>query len=417
MNQIFEMNGIDLANYYPEKISCDSVVYVHKRFLKGRKEKLKKTKEDKKGKKEKTIKEKKKTKVDKGQQFNGIFSTDDAKEKNNESVLEQTMQFAKNIVPLVLPPRKERSLSPVYYTVTASKKYKKKTIQPENHENVTYKREQCQKIIESFRNDKTGQKESLSVKETISLSSNTLDEIQINPSLCCSLSDISEKHRMKHERKHKHDLKKFVASESFEAMANEILNTGDSKIKVHLMNESDKNIMAENIRAPIMNAIRECVSELKSVSELNKELYIVKTFINTNTQKLDSISETLVSIEKRLDDHIISSAKAIQSKPKTPSPKVQKSKASTLELLSKDIVHVSDESDIDQQEIISAKRKARAKTAVIQLTPRQKEKQIEISACGEATANILSMSSQMGAKPNKIPARFCWTDAGRKNVN
>lgn len=392
-------------------------MYVHKRFLEGRKQKVNKIKEEKKNKKEKKIKEKKTNKVDKSQQFDGIFSKVETKGRNNDSVLEQTMQFARNIAPLVLPSGKERSPSPVYYTVTASKKYKKKTPKPTNlDQNVTYKREQCKKIIESFRNDKIGQKESLSVRETISLSSNTLDEIQLNPSLCCSLSDISEKQKIRHEKKHKRDLQKFVASESFNAMATEMLNKGDSKIKVHLMNESDKNMLAENIRAPIMNAIKECIEELKSVSELNKEVVIVTTFMKTNSQKLENITERLASIEKRLDDHI-NSVKTDQSRHKTPSPKVHKPKASTLELLSEDIVHISEASDKDEQEIISARKRARAKSAVVQLTPRKTEKEIEMSACGEATANLLSMSAQMGTKPNRIPARFCWTDAGRKNMN
>ncbi|KAJ2948686.1 hypothetical protein O0L34_g7943 [Tuta absoluta] len=366
-------------------------------------------------------------------------------------MLAQGLQFTRTMIPVVIPP--SGIASPVYYTIKATKKNKdKRKPKPEiSAQTHTLKKEKSKRVIETYRNENG--KESLSVKETISYSSqsDTLDELQINPSLCCTLSEISDHKNIKKEKraKPKQDFHKVITSESFEALATEFLNTsGDTKIKIHLMNETEKHLLSENIRVPVLNAIRECILEVNS--QRHNETTTVQKFVRCNNQKLDNIFDKLTCIEEKLNSihtDYNSKAKAIAQevhddnmrsesavKPKSPQVKAQKAAdhVSTLERLGEDLLELIEDNSMAGLErpdssgdeyyrpTLSARKKFRGKSAVVHLEAGNKDL-AEVLGGGEDT-NVFKPSSSQNSQlvrpeaAGRIPARFCWTDAARKNA-
>lgn len=433
--------GVDLANYFPSERYFNSVVYTHKKFLKPKKI-IEKDKVSEKEKKPKKVKIKK---ADKSQQFSSdiiraeipIYQDSGLRvglnNDINNSVLEQTIQFAKNIVPIVLAPTKDQY--PMYYTINATNKSRKKTKAPENLErtqDITYKKEKSRKV-ETYRSERVA-KESFSVKETISFSSrsDTLNEIHLDPSLCCSLTDASEQNHQKKERKEKRG-KKFIVSESFEALATEYCDNGSTNIKIHLMNDTDKSLLADNMKMPILNAIKECIKEINK-RETDEVITTVQKFVKCNTQQLDNIMEKVTCVERKIDEYFIIEKEPVQSKIKLPTAtlpaaalhalpetfrkEVQQSKWSALEQLEDDILEVNVTSEGEEEFLqsvdLSARRKVMCKTAVTQMidnatgSEKKEEKKSEIG-CGE-----IATGTGMGARPNRLPARYCWTGVARK---
>ncbi|KAF9416198.1 hypothetical protein HW555_006357 [Spodoptera exigua] len=407
-----EINGINLANYFPHQRSYNSVVYIHKKYLDEQKAPAVKKE------KLKTIKEGK-SKHDKCHQVNSEKNTEISDNNrtykicgnNNDSVLEHTIRFAKNLVPLVIPQSDENL--PVFYTIKTSKKPKKRDKKPQEclkHKEQTYEKDEPKKVIETYRKVR---KESFSVRESIS-SSNTLDDLNINQSLTCTLSEVSEKkfHKKEpHRNKKTHKAPKIAVSESFEALATE--NQGDSKIKIHLMNENDKNLLTESLKIPILSAIKECISELSN-SQNNNDISALQKILKCNTSKLDTILEKIASIEKRLDvcsleKKISHTDKKISSTVLTPS-----SKPSALEQLEEDLLEVKEDYS-SEEELHQEMLDRRSKSAVTELTSEEKSvrKGVNLGA-GEVGFKDPSTVGIKPSHPNRIPARFCWTDAARK---
>ncbi|XP_026320789.1 uncharacterized protein LOC113230896 [Hyposmocoma kahamanoa] len=437
----YSHGGIDLSNYFPSERYFNSVVYIHKKFLKPKEKKEK----DKVNDKEKKPKKLKKTKADKCQQFASdviraeIPIYQDSGEhiglKNDihNSVLGQTMQFAKNIVPIIIPPTKEQC--PVYYAIKATKKSKKQAKVPENFDgtqDITYKKEKSRKV-ETYRSERVG-KESFSVKETISYSSrsDTLNEIHLDPSLCCSFSDASEQKHQKKRKKEKKDSQKFIVSESFEAFASKYCSHGDTKVKVHLMNDTDKSLLADNIKVPILNAIRDCIKDINK-RETDEVITAVYKFVQCNTQQLDNIMEKVTRVEKKVDEYFIKEKELICPKLVLPtatmpaaklpsarsekfSKEIKQQKLSALERLEDDILDANSEGEEEflQSIDLTARRKVKSKSAVMEITDkaadgvqRTEENMSEIG-CGETL-----IATGMGARPNRLPARYCWTGVAR----
>ncbi|XP_026740061.1 101 kDa malaria antigen-like [Trichoplusia ni] len=439
-----EINGVNLANYFPHQRSFNSVVFIHKKFLDEPKYELPTLKS----------KKEKKLKGDKSQQFNSEKNTELSKARTykvdngnvNDSVLEQTIRFAKNIVPLVIPPSEDKL--PVYYTIKTAKKHKKKEKMPqeptfEPHE-MAYPRNEGKKVIETYRKVR---KESFSVRESVShCSNNTLDDLNINQSISCSFSEVSEKkyHKKEKEKSHSHshskkhiEAPKVVVSESFEAIATE--NAGDSRIKIHLMTDKDKSFLTDSIKVPVLNAIRDCIAELNGNS--NTEITTVQKTIKCNTQKLDTILDKLACIEQKLDaqekklaaqekerekqrererekerekerENLI---KQVQEKKVESKVQVSAAKPSKLEELGADLIEIKEDYS-SEEELHQELLDRRSKSVVVDFMPDDKSDR-KTESLGGGEVGSTRASSSVGIKPdrpNRIPARFCWTDVARK---
>lgn len=373
-----EINGINLDNYFPCQRTCDTVLYVHKDVLKKEEEE-----------KAKRAKAKKKVKIN--------HQTNTNEFNRNESVMEQTVRFAKHLAPIILPPN-EGGNTPIFYTVeTCSKckrKDKKKEVQNKNDDDATYKKKKCKEIIESYRNERTHNRQHSTTESVTQTSqSNTLDDLN-NPSLNCTISEQSNK-RAKYNKnelnsKRKRNKDKFVISESFEAVATEYAEADDTRIKVQLMNNAEKNAFCDSIKSPVLNAIREYISEFSN-TEVKEEVKIVQRTVKNNADKLDKILDRLAYIEKHLQN--------------TEHTKVRKSprqciKASTLEQLGEDI---DDDKSLDEEfEVKRSKSK-------------YEDNRVDNLGCGEVVS--MRPSSSVGVKTertNRIPARYCWTDANKE---
>lgn len=434
-----------MANYFPSERYFNSVVYIHKKYLKPKETKVKDN-EDNKEKKQKKVK---KTKADKCQQFaSDIIRAEipiyqdsgvriGVKNDVNNSVLEQTVQFAKNIVPIVIPPTKEQY--PVYYAIKATKKSKKQSKVPENLEDtldIPYKKEKSSRKVKTYRSERVG-KESFSIKETISYSSrsDTLNEIHLDPSLCCSFSDVSEQKHQKKEKGKKRDSQKLAVSESFEALATKYCNNGDTKIKVHLMNDTDKSLLADNIKFPILNAIKECIKDINK-RDIGEVITTVYKSVKCNTQQLDNIMDKVTCVERKIDEYFIKEKEPVNPKLMPPTAtlaattlpaarsekfhrEIKQQTLSALERLEDNILEVNVNSDGEEEFLqsidLTDRRKVKTKSAVMEITDKvtdcveRKEENKSEMGCGETV-----IGTGMGARPNRLPARYCWTGVARK---
>ncbi|XP_063894208.1 uncharacterized protein LOC135117832 [Helicoverpa armigera] len=411
-----EINGVNLANYIPHQRSHNSIVFIHKRYFDDNKH------NEAKKEKNKPKKDLKQVKYDKSQQFNSDKNTEVSNNNRtykisntNDSVLDHTIKFAKTLVPLVIPPSEDNL--PVFYTIKSTKKHRKKEKKPQEtsfeHPAPTYDRTEPKKVIETYRKVR----KDFSVKETAShCSTNTLDDLNINQSLCCTFSEVSEKKYHKkekcHTKKH-HDKQKFIVSESFEALATE--TPGDSKIKIHLMNEKDKNYLSDSIKTPILTAIRECISELSNCNS-DSGLTTVQKILKCNTSKLDTILERITCIEKRLDIRDNEKKTDLQAIEKKLLPRIQmsRSKTSALEELEEDMTETKEDYS-SEEELHQEMLDRRSKSAVIELVSEDRsEKKASSLGGGEVGGMKESTIGIKPDRPNRIPTRFCWTDAARK---
>lgn len=327
---------------------------------------------------------------------------------NNDEVLGQTIRFAKNIVPIVIPPSQDTS--PVYYTIKTSRKSRATKCQPRESDlthDLTYEKQQRKKIIETFRKEKFKSHTECYSHESVSRStkSNTSENLNINQSLCCSLSEISEEKHNRLRKVNKKSEKRLIASESFEALATELLNiSGDAKIKIHLMNDTAKDLFYESIRNPVIEAIKESVSEIIT-HKGTPECKVVHKYVQCQTQKLDNILQKLTCIEKKLN--------CADEKARTQNVKMFKS---ALEEIGEDIIEnedVSDDEDVSNTYSALEQRKARCPSAVIKLSPQKNfEKELNIGGGEEMPSVKTSVTPKvLSDRPNRIPTRYCWTDS------
>ncbi|XP_047996964.1 uncharacterized protein LOC125234667 [Leguminivora glycinivorella] len=263
-----EINGINLENYYPSQRSCNSVSYIHKKFFSNTKEAVPevpdvgsniengdlKTRESVKKIKQKIFKQKS-NKTNRDIEETSVC---------NDEVLGQTIRFAKNIVPIVIPPN-ANDRSPVYYTIKTSRKSRLKNNKsgdyPVTQDSKTYRKQQEKKVIETFRKENYKSHTESFSHESISRSS--VENIVISQSLNSTVSELSER-KVRKTRRHEKRMNSshVAASESLEALATEILQTsGEAKIKIHLMDDTAKDLFYESVRIPVIEAIRESVAE------------------------------------------------------------------------------------------------------------------------------------------------------------
>ncbi|XP_073954061.1 uncharacterized protein [Choristoneura fumiferana] len=407
-----EVNGINLADYFPSTRSYNSVVYVHKKFFNDHKEKapiadisdkIENIEPIQKECKKKYKKDKLKNKVSNDEKNHNQTSV------NNDEVLGQTIRFAKNIVPIVIPPNQDTS--PVYYTIKTSRKSRVTKCKPRDSDlthDLTYEKQQRKKIIETFRKEKYKSHTECYSHESVSRSSksNTSENIIINHSLCCSFSEISEEKHNRLRKVSKKPEKRLMASESFEALATELLNTsGDANIKIHLMNDTAKDLFYASIRNPVIEAIKESVSEIIT-HKGSPECKVVHKYVQCHTQKLDNILDKLTCIEKKLN--------CADEKVKTQNVKVFKS---ALEEIGEDIIEnedMSEDEDVSNAYSALEQRKVRCPSGVTKLSPIQKnlEKELNIGGGEEMPGAKTSVTPKvLSDRPNRIPARYCWTDS------
>lgn len=427
------INGINLANYFPNRRSYNSVVYFHKRFLRDIKEA--KAKDNKKADKLDKGKSKKKKinhnneKHDKSQQFNSEtmhqqgFKYETVETANyNNSVLDHTIRFAKTLVPLLIPKESE----PVFYTIKKHKRRDKKPRESSIDPDVTYNKD---KLKQRGKNEYKKYHNEKCLRESIDPSSqNTLDDIHININQSCSFSESTEvkfhKKAPNHYKLSKENSQKFFISNSFEALATESAADGN-KIKIHLMNDTDKHQFSESIKIPIINTIREYLmqSNFNINEELNTNLTTLKKIAKDNSKKLDCILEKLTYIQKGMNVKTQKPTDAVTHGAQSAR------KASKLEEIAQDIIEVKERNTSEDEDFseeynkMLIRRRSRGRSAVVAMEhveKNEKEDKKDALGCGEeipGPLNATSSISQLGVKPerpNRIPARFCWTDADRK---
>ncbi|XP_034835305.1 uncharacterized protein [Maniola hyperantus] len=417
--EIKNIYGIDLSDYYVEKNSHNPLVYIHKKYL---------TKND-----AGPYLERRNTNQninDKCQQFDyDRLHTETHKTKvitseYKDPLVDQTIKFAKDIIPITIPPSTNLA-KPCCYAVKSCKKIKRKHEPQEYTSNIKqpidakFDKEKSKLTLNLKQRKCNKNKDSLSTTSATHFSeNNTIDDINENQSLSYSLSELSEEKPIKEvciEKNNKNNLQnpKLVASESFEAIAAEYMNaSAESKIKIHLMNEKDKLLFCENIRSPVLKAIKECY-ELNNQNHLNSEIKNVNKTIQCHATKIDNILEKLACIENKLD---------LLVKPKE-SLKIEVIKASKLEELGQDIGGFKEESSEEELACVNFSTKSRSKHTPV--SPMYNEKDAERDyqsvddlARGENVPEYFKPStSQLGIMPersNRIPARFCWTDTVMK---
>ncbi|XP_045526143.1 uncharacterized protein LOC123715247 [Pieris brassicae] len=381
-----DIPGINLSNYVRDPYSYNPVVYIHKKLVPYAN----------------TIENPTLTTTsDKCLQFNheeheSIFRTK-LVNPNKDPLVEQTIKFAKDLIPLTIPPSTDAFPDPLYLIKTKKCQKRKKTeCNCEKETNATYQKTKDVTDLSKSRNLCSG-------RESLSRSSNnnTLDDIQENRSLNCSSSDLSEKRNVKREKflhKCKQNDVQMIASESFEALAENLNSTGDAKIKIHLMNEKDKSLLCESIKTPVIKAIRECIQEIHNTDATN---FGWQNMIENTSQKVEIILEKLEKIEKKLESFY----------DRTKIPKMSK-----LEELEQDVITRDSTSEEELVQIHLA-RKTKSKL-VRTLSPNQEETEDGSSRKmdrGELPSCFQS-SSQLNIRPenpSRLPARFCWTDIGK----
>ncbi|XP_050674473.1 uncharacterized protein LOC126971991 [Leptidea sinapis] len=213
-------NGVDLSNYIRDPNSYNPVVYIHKKYYPGYNHK------------DSNAIQKVKHTLDKSIQANlknksRQIITEIINDNHHDPVLEQTIKFAKDIIPLTIPPSEDDSQNSIKYTIKTCKKCRhlKRSKPPPHEKDVTIEKEKSKKVCKSFVNLKFKNKDSFSGKDSSNFSSqnNTLDDINENHSICCSLSEISEKKHLKRDRRSKS--KQSNMPNSVEALATENINT------------------------------------------------------------------------------------------------------------------------------------------------------------------------------------------------
>jgi hypothetical protein len=422
------INEINLDDYFPNHRSYNSVVYYHKQFLDQQKaEKPKITKEEKtkmkkKGKKQSMVKH------DKGQQYNNENAIHEQlrfellETGRYVSVLENTLRLNKKIIPIIIPTVNESSSEPLCYTVK-TKKLKRNDVKTKEHsveKDATYNKEKARKMEQKKCKNK---QHSCSPRDLFDpLSQNTLDDIHLNINQSSTFSESSCKYRKREHDNEKvtNNSCKYYVSNSFDALATESVGGNCNKIKIHLMTDGDKKEFIETFRNPIVNAIKECLRQYNNNNDVSTELKTMQNALKCNNQKLEKVLLKLTYLEEKLNSH---AEKVV--KPGT-SPQMQFAcKASKLEELDKDACEVkeeysSEDNFVEDLEMRKRRITTRNKSVVVALDDKYGKdgNKKEGKGGGEVSGNLNASASisQLGAKPerpNRIPARFCWTDADR----
>ncbi|XP_064073878.1 uncharacterized protein LOC135193802 [Vanessa tameamea] len=338
--------------------------------------------------------------------------------EEKDILLEQTIKFAKDIIPLTIPPSTNTISNPVYYTVKSSKQTKRK------HGSCEHKPKHADvKLNEVKLKRETGVKQERKRAKGRNVDSssrssqnNTIDDTNENHSLCCSLSEISDQKHLKesHERKSRRkDIRKIIPSDTFEAVATEYINTNDSNIKIHLMNEKEKQLLCDSISAPVAKTMKELFLDLNVQSDVRDDIFHVHKLIETQSNKLDSVLEKLTRIENKIDN--------ITKDQKTGRDDNFKTlKTSKLEEIGKDILNVkenfSSEEELAQVELLM--KKTGKTSSVTSMATKDKDGTEDDFSKGENVPEYYKASTSQviikPERPNRIPARFCWTDTIKK---
>ncbi|CAH2089192.1 unnamed protein product [Euphydryas editha] len=404
------MNGIDLSDYFLDKSSYNPVVYIHKRYL---------PKESNANNTEKTINVLEKQ--DKSHRTY-IINKDSCKSNINERdpLIEQTIKFAKDIIPLTIPVNTDLSENPVYYTIKSSKKTKRKHEPCAHKSNYIKNAKNKEKLKHEMESQHNIKRNKVSVEDSLSRSSqnNTIDDTNENRSFCCSSETSDQKHLKElHENENKNKrrhIRKIVPSETFEAFASEYISTNDSNIKIHLMNEEEKHMLCESISGPIVKSIKEILLEHNNQSETRRDIICAHKSIENQSNKLDNILEKLTHIENKID-------KFTEDYCNRPECHKTTIKTSKLEEIGKDIMNMKDilssEEELAQVDFLT---KRRVKTAsVTSMNVKDKYETEDDFSKGENIPEHYKASTSkieiIPERPNRIPARFCWTDTVRKN--
>lgn len=402
------MNGIDLSDYFLDKSSCNPVVYIHKRYL---------PKENDAKTTEKTINESERHGKS---QHTYIINNDCCKGRiyEKDPLIEQTVKFAKDIIPLTIPATTDILDNPVYYTIKSSKKTKRKH-EPCEHKPINIKNAKNKEKLKYEMESQHSMKRNKSTnQDCLSRSSqnNTIDDTIENQSFCCSSEASDQKHlkELREIKNEKREVRKIIPSDTFEAFASEYMNANDSRIKIHLMDEKEKQLLCESISGPIVKSIKETLLEHNNKCETKRDIICVRKTIENQCSKLDNILEKLTRIESKIDKFTEDHNNRHDNYNKT-------IKTSKLEEIGQDILNVkeilSSEEELAQVDFLP---KRRAKTAsVTSMSVKDKYETKDDFSKGEnipehykATTSKIEMIPE---RPNRIPARFCWTDTVRKS--
>ncbi|KAL4705641.1 hypothetical protein ACJJTC_002027 [Scirpophaga incertulas] len=407
-------DDIDFNNYIPNHRSYNTVVYYHKKlYTNVNKNETEAKRESGKPAKLKS-KTKRKLKEDKTQQFNSekLNKSTQLIDLNADKIniaLDKSVKSLQNVVPLPIPTNAKPLNEPLYFTIKTTNKHRrhvKKSREQNNDEIfISHKKGKPQKI-ETMKT-RVSRNQGCYVGELFDPSSqNTLDDLHLNINQSSSYSEISESKCRKRERtdeKRIHNTKKYLISNSFDALMTESCNAECSKIKIQLMNETAKKLLSDSIKVPICTAIEDFLSQIPHQYNNNVELENVQKALVCNSQKLDDILQRLTCIEKKLCEHA-------EIEPCNIKQDIAEELSNNKEVIIDD--NLSEEYDM-------CERRARERNIVKPIEENfvRNIHKIDTKNCtGDATVSIMSSQSinQLGIKPNrpnKLPARFCWTDS------
>ncbi|CAH0724213.1 unnamed protein product, partial [Brenthis ino] len=407
------IDGVNFSDYILDKNSHNPFVFIHKKCF--NKNKKKATSE--------TINLKETN--DKTQQYDyeklcaNCYKTKDINDLDEKDpVLQQTIKFAKDIIPLTIPA--STSTDPAYYTIKSKKTSKRKHEACERNlnSNKDAKIDKGKsKAAENIKQDKLKRnKGTTSTEESFSRSfqDNTIDDVNENRSLSYSLSELSEHKHSKKEcpNKNKKDAKQnIILAESFEAIATEYMNvSSDANIKMHLMNEKDKTLLCENISSPVVKAVKECFLDFNNENQEIKDIFKA---IQNQAIKLDNIYEKLSDIDNKLEN--ITNKQNLKEE-----GTFQEIKFSKLEEIGRDIINVkeylSSEEELAYVDLKNRNTRTTSLTTVLNPKDLSKADKCDSLARGENVSENFT-ATQLGIqleRPNRIPARFCWTDSTKK---
>lgn len=411
-----EIGDINLDNYYLDHQTYNKSVFIHKKFLP-------KNKFNKKAYFDLGINKNyaKPDMQEKSQQFD--IGCDIQKESNekrkirnnlhDETILAQTVKFAKDLAPKIIPPSREFSPTPVVYTIKTSKKRGKKISKcssPRENDSMPN--------VHKSKDTRYSKKDKICIsKEDVSQSTqdNTSEDLQTNQSSSLSLSEVFENKLNKTTRTHRKRKQEFESKMNISNTAEGIATAIDStnKIKIHIMNEEERNVFYECIRDPIVNTVKEYLNEIKNPSGIAAEIQIISQTLASNMEKLNYAINTLQNIERKITDCGDKKTRVIMS------PKPISSKASRLEELAEDMPDVREVYDEDYE--AACRKTMVTRSAVVAMSPKEYRASripdnYDHGETGPVQVNVTySQLESKQERPNRIPARFCWTDGNRNN--
>ncbi|KPJ09524.1 hypothetical protein RR48_13158 [Papilio machaon] len=411
-----QIGDINLDNYYLDHQTYNKAVFVHKKFLPKSQFHRKNCDPEVNNNFVKLNTQEISQQFDIGRDLQKEFN-EKRKIKSNlhdESVLAQTVKFAKDLAPTIIPPSREFSPTPIVYTIKTSKKSGKKISKCSSP-----RENELMPDIHKSKDTRHIKKDKIRIsKEDVSQSTqdNTSDDIQTNQSSSLSLSEAFENklNKTRNHRKRKQEIEsKMDISNVMEGITT-ALDNNNNKIKIHVMNEEERNIFYESIRNPIVNSIKEYLNEVKIPSEIAAEMQVISQTLASNMEKLDYAIHKLENIERKITDYSDKKTKVIMS------PKTISSKASRLEELAEDMPDVR-EINAEEEYETAYKKTMVSRSAVVAMSPNEYRTSrmpdnYDHGENGPVQVNVTySQLESKQERPNRIPARFCWTDGNRNN--